>query len=109
MRPYIATRTTAEVLAEIVRAIETNEVAQVPGYNSFEYVRETPAAIIVRREKGTEATVPKSDLERAIDFIRNDQTAYLDGPERLRECGITHVNSVVWALIRQIPLNDIIR
>lgn len=40
--------------------------------------------------------------------IRKDNSVYIGGPGRLREVGITHINSPTWALVRLVPLNKLI-
>lgn len=108
-RLVIEARASSDVVVDIVLALEKSNVAQVPGYKAFRFVRESPASVVLEREGGTEAIVPKSDLELAVESIRRDHSIYIEGPGRLRECGITHVTSPVWALVRMLPLNELIR
>lgn len=101
-------RTTDVVVEDIVRAFRKERIAQVPGYAPFAWLRRTDEAILVERQNGKEARISFSVLRLAIEAVREDQTVYLGGPGRLRECGITHVNSPTWALLRLLPLNKII-
>ncbi len=103
------TRALDAVVSEIILTIEKHGIAQVPGYNAFRFVRTTPSAVIVLRENGNETVVPRASIERAIEQVRIDYTVYIDGPGRLRDVGLTHVTSPIWALLRLLPLNDLIR
>lgn len=103
------TRTLETVVSEIVQEFEARGIAQAPGYKAFRFVRTTPGSVIVLRENGNEAVVPRVDIERAIEHVRLDNSVYVDGPSRLREAGVTHVTSPTWALLRLLPLNGLIR
>jgi len=105
----IAARPTTQVVEDIIRVAGIKGIAQVPGYKAFRFVRTTDGAVIVSRESGTEAVVPRSTLETAIEFVRENHNAYTGGPALLRQTGITHVTSPTWALIRLLSLHDLIR
>jgi hypothetical protein len=96
-RLVVATRTASEVVEDIIARFEECGFAMVPAYNRFEFVRVTPAAVIVLREKGTEAAVPKKDIEAVVELVRGDHSAYIDGPTRTRKANVSHVNSPVRA------------
>lgn len=97
------------VIEDIVHALREERVAQVPGYAAFRFLRLAGESILVERQNGNEARIPFSVIRQAIDAVRKDHTVYIGGPGRLRECGITHINSPTWALIRLLPLNKIVK
>ena len=101
-------RTVHEVLKMLMSRFREEKVAQVEGYNKFEYIRETNKAVIVGRENGSEARVPFSTIENAIQAVRNDHYVYDGGPVRLRVYGITHVNSPVWAILHLAELSELL-
>ena len=41
-----------------------------------------------------------------IEAVKKDVTVYVDGPDRLREFGITHINSPVWALLHLLDFDE---
>ncbi len=96
------------VIEDILRALRKERVAQVPGYAPFRYLRRAGESILLERQNGHETRVPSSVLRRAIEAVRKDHSIYIAGPGRLREYGITHVNSPTWALLRLVPLNKLI-
>ena len=104
----IVLRDLRTVCEDIATAIEVEGVAQVPNYAEFKFLRRSGDSLVLLREKGTETKIPFSTICKAIDAVRNDQSVYLGGPSRLREFGITHVNSPTWALLRLLPLNKLI-
>jgi hypothetical protein len=101
-------RSSNAVIEDIVRTLREVRVAQVLGYAAFRFLRRSGESLLVQRQNGNEARIPFSVIRKAIDAVREDHTLYIGGPGRLRECGITHVNSPTWALIRLLPLNRII-
>jgi hypothetical protein len=81
--------------------------AQVKGYKSFAYIRETDNMVIIQRENGNEARVPIKTINKAIEAVRNDQDVYNHGPSALRAYGITHVTSPVWAILHLATLREL--
>ncbi len=90
----------------LIARFKEKKIAQVEGYKRFEYVKETNNAVIVRRENGNEARVPKETLERAIEAVQNEPQVYNEGPSRLRNFGITYVTSPVWAILHIAKLSE---
>jgi len=107
-RKHVSQRAINEVVDDIFSAAETVKSFCVPGYTSFEFVSNATEQIRLRRAKGTETSVSRMKLYKAIEAIRSDHSRYIRGPSGLREVGITHVTPPVWALIRLVPLNDLI-
>ena len=96
------------LVKKIVKRFKEKGYSQVEGYNRFGYMRETPSAVIVSREKGKDTAIPFAKIEKAIEAIREEHNVYSKGPSALRDYGITHINSPVWSLIHLLSLNEII-
>jgi uracil-DNA glycosylase len=100
-------RSTREVVDLILGRFEERGSSQVPGYKSFGFVCKTDVAVMVRRENGKEARIPISKIEQGILAVRANPSVYSDGPSKLRQHGITHVNSVVWSLLHLVNEDEI--
>ena len=101
-------KNTNTLINEALIEIKSKGFAQVPGYKRFSYLRQTNSAVLLMREKGTETRVPFKTLARTFEAVRQDPSVYHDGPNRLREFGITHVTSPTWALLHLLPLESIL-
>ena len=95
-----------KILSTIQREIKVRGNVQVPDHKKFGYVRETPSAIVVSREDGLDTPVYLTDILTGIEAAKSDSNVYDGGPDTLREHGITHVNSPVWALLHLVPKED---
>jgi len=95
-----------EVIDEIfASAREASEIRGAPGYNKFDYIRETDSAVILMRENGNQTKVPRRVMARAVEAVRRDHALHGKGPGALRKAaGITHVTSPAWVLLRSVPL-----
>lgn len=102
-------RTAYEVTGELVGRLRELGYTQVDGYNRFGFIRTTDRAVYVTREKGEDTPIPFARIEKAINAVRQDPTVYSDGPGRLREFGITHVNSPIWSMLHLLPIDRILR
>lgn len=100
-------RPTKEVADLILRRFETQGWTQVQGYKRFGFIRRTDAAVIVSRENGRDTPVPVRKIEQGISAVRGDFTVYAGGPSKLRQHGITHVNSVVWSFLHLLTEAEI--
>jgi len=83
----------------IIKRLRKRGFSQVSGYNRFRYMCETEKAIILLREKGTEARIPLAKIAAAIEAVRQEPAIYDKGPSALRKYGITHINSPLWSLL----------
>ena len=97
-----------KVIDAIAAAARSEREFGVPGRVRFKFVRETPRAIILERRNGKTATIGKAKLAAALEGVRADHRLYIGGPGALREVGITHINSPIYALLRLLPLNRLI-
>jgi hypothetical protein len=97
------------LLAKILKTFREKRIAQVEGYNSFGYIRETGNAVWITREKGQDTSVPFSKILKGIDAYKAEPELYNQGPSKLRAYGITHVNSPVWSLLHLISLENYIK
>jgi hypothetical protein len=102
-------KTIEEITTTIVSRFRNIGIAQVTGYNSFSYIRETDNAVIIGRECGSDARVPIATIREAVKIVRSNPHVYNDGPGSLANYGITHVNSPIWAMLHLIPLEEILR
>lgn len=94
------------LLTKILKTFREKRIAQVEGYTSFGYIRETGNAVWITREKGQDTPVPYSKILMGIDAYKAEPELYNEGPGKLRAHGITHVNSPVWALLHLISLEN---
>ena len=101
-------RSTSEMTQLIVRRFKAQGHAQVRGYNSFGFVEDLGAAIVVSRETGKDTRFPIRKIEDGVSAVRSDASVYDGGPGRLCEHGITHVNSVVWALLHLATKSELL-
>lgn len=88
----------------IIDAVQQAGVAQVPGYVAFKFVCLSGTTVVLRRRNGKTVRIPLSTLRIAVSAVVEDPTVYSGGPSRLREFGITHINSPTWALLHMLPL-----
>jgi len=93
---------TSKILQEIIKRFKENGAAQVEGYNSFGYIKETAKAIYVSREKGKDTPISFSKLTIGIEAYKSNPSLYDLGPAALRDYGITHVTSPIWSLLHLI-------
>jgi hypothetical protein len=100
-------RSTREVVDMILSRLSEQGTAQVEGYNSFGFVRRTPSAVIVSRENGLDTPISLSRLEMAVEAVRKDPRIYDAGPSALRDHGITHVTSPLWALLHLVSKGEL--
>jgi hypothetical protein len=104
-----ALKPVTEVVEAIIAAARAKGEFRAPGLAPFKYVRETAHTVIVLRQNGEEAKIAKSTLEDAVNGVRAEHRLYDAGPGALREIEISHVNSPVYALLRLLPLNELIK
>ena len=101
-------RNVDDVVQEVLGDFESAGYAEVPGYARFGFHKRTDSRVVVMRRNGNTAAVPNRILAKAIEAVRKDQSVYRDGPSRLREFGITHIESPTWAILHAVPLSKLI-
>jgi hypothetical protein len=94
------------LLAKILETFREKNITHVEGYTSFGYIRETGSAVLVTRQHGQDTRVPYSKILKGIDAYKADLELYNEGPDALRACGITHVNSPVWSMLHLISVEN---
>jgi hypothetical protein len=94
------------LLGKILQRFKDLGHAQVDGYNSFGYIRETDNAVIVTRQAGQDTPISFAKILTGIDAYKDNSTLYHSGPGALRDFGITHVNSPVFALLHLLTEED---
>jgi hypothetical protein len=87
------------LLGKILQRFEDQGYAKVDGYNRFDLVKSGETFVTVLRQKGTEAKVDFKRLLIGIDFYKENNSAYDEGPTALRRAGITHITSPVFSLL----------
>ena len=97
------------LLGKILKRFKDLRIAQVRGYTTFEYLKETPAAVYVLRQKGTKARVPFKKMTLGIDAFKAEPSLYDEGPTALRKYGITHVTSPVWTLLHLLEKGEYLK
>lgn len=80
--------------------------AQVDGYNKFGFVELKNTSVIVSRENGLDTSIPLRKLIAAIDAYQKDIELYDEGPNALRDCGIAHITSPIFALLHILDKDD---
>ncbi len=98
---------THELVSEIVERFRARGYAQVEGYKRFGFIRETPNAVVVSRETGQPTPIPHAKIVQAVEAVRSDPAVYDAGPSFLRDHGITHLNSPIWALLHLLTLAEL--
>ncbi len=101
-------RPVEEVVETVIDAAEAAGEFGVPGLVRFTYVERTAAALTVMRRNGNTVRIPKTTLAAALEGVRGNHGLYIDGPGSLRDVGITHITSPTYALLRLLPLNELI-
>lgn len=94
------------LLGKILQRFSDKKIAQVEGYNSFGYIRETDNAVFVTREAGNDTLIPFENILKVIEAYKLKPNLYQEGPSALRDYGITHVTSPVWALLHLLKVED---
>jgi hypothetical protein len=94
------------LLGKILQRFKDKTVAQVDGYNSFGYIRETENSVFVTREAGEDTPIPFGKILTGIDAYKTNNSLFQTTPTALRDFGITHVTSPVFALLHLLDEED---
>jgi len=94
------------LLGKILQRFADCKVAQVKGYKSFGYIKETNNAVILSRENGVDTPVPFGKIELGIEAYKSNTTLYNEGPTVLREFNIKYITSPVFALLHLLSIED---
>lgn len=94
------------LLGKILQRFKDLGIAQVEGYNSFGYIRETQNSVFVTRESGKETPIPFDKILKGIEAYKSNIALYQSIPSALRDFEITHVTSPVFALLHLIDKDD---
>lgn len=97
----------SEVVKLILQRFKSNGYSQVPGYKKFGFIGITAKVVTVSREAGEDTRIPFTKLEATVQAARKDPLVYDAGPGRLREHGITHINSPLWSLLHMVSKQEI--
>jgi hypothetical protein len=95
-----------QILLKILKRFKEKGLAQVSGYKSFGYLRETPKSVYVSREDGEDTPVSHKLLLMGIGAYLQNPSLYNEGPVELRRFKITHVTSPIFALLHLIPKEE---
>jgi len=91
------------LLGRILQQFIIHKYAQHPGYNKFEYVKYSKSAIYVTREEGKDTAISFAKILVGIKGYQFDLSMYDEGPAKLRELGLTHITSPIFALLHLLP------
>ncbi len=94
------------LLGKLLQRFKDKAVAKVKGYNSFVYIRETDNSVLVTREAGEDTPIPFDKILTGIDAYKTNRSLYKTNPTALRDFGITHVTSPVFALLHLLDEED---
>ncbi|WP_282053364.1 hypothetical protein [Maribacter luteus] len=94
------------ILGKILQRFSDKGFCKAPGYNKFEYLRENNNAVYIGREKGKDTRIGFEKIIVGIEAFQRNPNLYSEGPNALREFGITHVNSPVWSLLHLMTQED---
>ena len=94
------------LLEKILQRFKDRGITKVQGYNSFGYLRETPNSVYVSREDGIDTPVPFEKIRIGIEAFQSNILLYSEGPAKLREFGVTHVTSPVWAMLHLLEKEE---
>lgn len=94
------------ILGKILQRFSDNGFCQASGYNKFEYLRENKNAVYIGREKDKDTRIGFEKLTLGIEAFQRNPSLYNEGPNALRDFGVTHVNSPVWSLLHLMKKED---
>jgi len=97
----------SHIVLQIVNRFKERGYAQVPGFNRFGYVKQGNSYVVVSRETGKDTKIPFVKIAKAIEAVRKDSKVYSEGPSRLRQHGITHITSPLWAMLHLLSLEEL--
>ena len=84
------------LLGKILQRLSDQGFCQVKEYKKFIYVRETDSSVHVLRENEREAIIPFNKLQVAIKAYQHNNLLYDEGPNALRNYGLTHITSPIF-------------
>jgi len=94
------------LLGKILQRFFDTKIAKVEGYNSFGYIKETNNSVFVTREAGVDTPIPFNKLIIGIEAYQSNPNLFDSNPTALREFGITHVTSPIFALLHLLSKED---
>ncbi len=94
------------LIGKILQKFKAQKIAQVQGYKSFGYIRETENMVYVTRETGMDTAIPFEKIKIGIEAYKSNPNLYTDGPSKLRDYGVTHVTSPIWSLLHLLDISD---
>jgi hypothetical protein len=91
------------LLGRIFQRFIDQQYAQIIGYNRFGFIELTNNYVLISREAGEDTKVPFSKIIIGIEAYQMDNDLYHQNTTPLRDQGITHVTSPVFALLHLLP------
>lgn len=92
---------------EILKRFRDIGVANSKTGRKYRYVEDTPEGVRILRETGMQWNINKQHLIKAIEAVKEKPGIYDSGPADLRQYINNRAQSVIWALIKLIPLDTI--
>lgn len=90
----------------IIQAMKSQGYSKVEGYNKFTYIRDQSEYIEIGRENGKDTKIYFDKMLRGIEEFQTNNDLYDEGPSKLRDFGITHVNSHVWSMLHLLDKEE---
>lgn len=94
------------LLGKILQRFFDKKIAKVEGYNSFGYLRETNNSVYVTREGGDDTLIPFNKIIDGIEAYQSNSELYDTPPTVLREFGIAHFTSPIFAFLHLLSKED---
>jgi len=90
------------------KALKTFELVVIAKgvQNDFGYIGEFPTHVLVTREGGLDTKIPYTKLLTVIEVYQANPELYDIGPAALRDFGITHITSPIWAILHLLKKTD---
>jgi hypothetical protein len=87
------------LLGKILQRFEDKGYAKVAELNRFVRVEESNSQLMILRENNNTTRVDFKKIVIGIEFYQRNPEAYDKGPKALRDAGLTHVTSPIFALL----------
>lgn len=94
------------ILGKILQRFIDAKCAQVESYNRFGFIELKNSSVLVSRENGQDTSISFAKIIKGIEAYQQKPELYEQGPTALREFGITHVTSPVFALLHSLTDED---
>lgn len=74
----------------------------------FQYAGKSDNAVQILRQTGLSWVIKDYEVKKAVEAVREDFSIYINGPSKLRPYIGRPIHSPLWAMLRLVPLDEII-